>query len=147
MRHFIQLSLLVTAALVFAGCSTPSHSSFQTVVIDPNGNFRLYVSNQSFAISPVDIKVFIDGKRVVDGSFEVGSQHTIEEFVLKLSPGQHKIVAESSKGQTKLEQVFEVGDKAWTALAYWYYPELTGGSGPCPRHFSLDVRKEPIYFF
>jgi len=146
MIRFIPLSLLATAALVFAGCSTPSHSSFETVVIDPNGNFRLYVSNQSFAISPVDIEVFLDGKRVVDGSFEVGSQHTIEVFVLKLSPGRHKIVAESSKGHAKLEQDFEVTAKTWAALDFWYYPKMVGGAGPCPRHFTLDVSQEPIYF-
>ena len=136
----------MTAALAFTGCSTTSHSSFETVVIDPNGNVRLYVSNQSFAISPVDIKVFIDGKRVVDGSFEVGSQHTIEEFVLKLSPRRHKIVAESKKGHANLEQDFAVNDKTWVALAFWYYPKMVGGAGPCPRDFTLDVSKEPMYF-
>ena len=146
MTRFIPLSLLATAALVFTGCSTPSHSSFESVIIDPNGNFRLYVSNQSFAISPVGIKVFIDGKRVVDGSFEVGSQHTIEEFVLKLSPGRHKIAAESSKGQAKLEQDFEVTDKTWAALAFWYYPKMVGGAGPCPRQFTFEVSKEPMIF-
>jgi hypothetical protein len=137
---------MAIAVWICAGCTTPSYSSFQTVVINPNGNVRLYVSNQSFAISPVDIKVFIDGRRVVDGSFEVGSQHTIEEFVLKLSLGRHKIVAESSKGHAKLEQDFEVNDKTWAALAFWYYPKMVGGAGPCPPQFSFDVSKEPMYF-
>jgi hypothetical protein len=140
MRHFIQLCLLATAALVFAGCSTPGRSSFETVIINPNGNVRLYVSNQSFAISPVDIKVLIDGKRVVNGSFEVGNQHTIEEFVLKLSPGRHKIVAKSSKGHAKLEQEFEINDKAWLALAYWFDSEVKEG------HFVFDVKDKQIYF-
>lgn len=120
--------------------------SSKSVVNDPDGNVHLYVSNQSFAISPVDIKMFIDGELVVNGSFEVGSQHTIQEFVLKLSPGRHKIVAESSKGHAKLEQTFEVDDKLWAALGYCFNPEAEGGVEPSPPHFVFDVRKEPIYF-
>lgn len=142
MKNFIQLSLFALVALAFTGCSTPSKS----IVNDPNGNFHLYVSNQSFAISPVDIKVFIDGKPVVNGSFNVGTHHTIITYVLKLSPGQHKIVAESLKGHAKLERTFEVHDKLWADLAYWYYPKPEGGAEPCPRQFTLDLRKEPIYF-
>jgi len=146
MRRFIHLSLLAVAVSLFAGCCTPSAVLSKSVAKDPNGNLHLYVSNQSFAISPIDIKVLIDGELVVDGLFEVGSQHSWQTFVLRLSPGRHKIVAKSSRCQAKLEQVFKVGDKAWTALDYWYYPVLTGGAGPCPRHFSFVVRDEPIMF-
>ena len=120
--------------------------SSKSVANDPNGNFHLYVSDQSFAISPVDIKVFIDGELVVNGVFNVGSQHSWQTFVLKLSPGRHEIVAESSKGHAKLEQTFEVGDKLWAALDYWFYPKPEGGVKPCPRHFSFYVRDEPIMF-
>ena len=131
---------MTIAVWMCAGCATPRYSSDQTIVIDPNGNVRLYVTNQSFAISPVDIKVFIDCKRVVDGAFDVGSQHTIEEFVLKLSPGRHRIVAESLRGNAKLEQEFEVSDKTWAALAYWFDSKVKEG------HFVFDVRDKPIYF-
>jgi hypothetical protein len=148
MKRFIQLSLLATAVSIFAGCSTPSVVPSKSFVNDPNGNFHLYVSNQSFAISPVDIKAFIDGELVANGLFAVGAnQDTYQEYVFKLSPGRHKIVAVSSKGHAKLEQTFEVNDKSWVALNYWYYPKAEGGVEPCPRHFSLLVSKEPIYFY
>jgi archaellum component FlaG (FlaF/FlaG flagellin family) len=140
MRRFIHLSLLAAAVSLFAGCSTPSAVPSKSVAKDPNGNLHLYVSNQSFAISPVDIKVLIDGELVVDGLFEVGSQHSWQTFVLRLSSGRHKIVVESSKGQAKLEQVFEVGDKAWAALTYWFDSKVKEG------HFVLDVKDKPIYF-
>lgn len=113
---------------------------------DPNGNFHLYISNQSFAVSLVDIKVFIDGKLVVNGSFEVGSQHNYQLFVLKLSSGRHKIVAESSKGHARLEQIFDVNDRPWATLTYWFYPKAEGGAKPCPPQFKFDLSKEPIYF-
>jgi hypothetical protein len=146
MRCFIHLSLLATAALIFAGCRTPSAVSTTSVVNDPNGNFHLYVSNQSFATSPVDIKVFIDGQLVVKGVFDVGSQHSWQESVLRISAGQHKLIAETSKGHSKLEQFFEVDDKGWAALAYCFYPKPTGGAEACPRHFSFSVKKKPIFF-
>jgi hypothetical protein len=145
--NFIGLSLLATVASTFAGCSMPVAAPSKSVVNDPNGNFHLYVSDQSFAISPVDIKVFIDGELVVNGPFEVGSQHNFQTFVLKLSPGQHEILAESSKGRAKLEQTFQIDDKLWIALAYWSSPKLEGGVESYSGHFSVDVKKEPIYFF
>jgi hypothetical protein len=122
MRRFIQLSLLAVAVPI-CGCSTPNVIPSKSVVNDPNGNFHLYVSDQSFAISPVDIKVFIDGEIVVTQVFDIGSQHNWQTFVLKLSPGRHKIVAESSKGDAKLEQIFEVNEKLWVVLDYWFYPK------------------------
>jgi hypothetical protein len=82
----------------------------------------------------------MDGELVVDGLFEVGSQHSWQTFVLRLSPGRHKIVVESSKGQAKLEQVFEGGDKAWAALTYWFDSKVKEG------HFVLDVKDKPLYF-
>jgi hypothetical protein len=147
MRRFNQLPLLVIAVSIFAGCSTPSSVTSKKVVNDPNGNFHLYVSDQSFNISPVDIKVFIDGDLVVNGSFDVGSQHNYRAFVLRLSPGGHKIVAESSEGHARLERTFEVNDKLWAALAYWSSKKSKGGVESYMGHFSVDVKKEPIYFF
>jgi hypothetical protein len=146
MRRFVQLSLIATAMSIVAGCSTPRTVQSQRITNDPNGNFHLYVSDQSFAISPVDVKVFIDDELVVKGNFEVGSQHSWQTFVLKLSSGQHKIVAQSSKGHAKLEQAFEVNDKSWAVLAYWFYPKPEGGVEPCPCHFTFVVKKEPIMF-
>jgi len=139
--------LAVIAALTPAGCSSPGVVASRKVVSDPNGNFHFYVTNQSFAISPVDIKVLIDGEMVVDGLFDVGSQHSEQEFVLRLPPGRHKIVAESKKGHARFEKTLEVDDKAWAALAYWFYPKPEGGAPACSPQFTLYVKKRPIYFF
>jgi hypothetical protein len=131
---------------IFTGCSTPGALPSRRVISDASGNFHFYISDQSFAISPIDVKVFIDGKLVATGDFEVGSQHSWHEYVLKLSAGHHKIVAESSKGHATLEQAFEVADKAWAVLGYWYYPNNSRGVESCPRQFSFIVKKEPILF-
>lgn len=145
-RRFIQISVLATAASILAGCSTPSAIPSKRVVNDTNGNFHLYVFNRSFTISPVDIKVFIDGKLVVKGNFDAGSQHSYQPFVLKLSPGRHKIVAESSNGYARLKQTFEVKDKLWASLVYSYNPKTEGGVQASPPRFYFDVKKKPMFF-
>jgi hypothetical protein len=54
------------------------------------GNFILYVSNQSFALDPVDIKVYIDGFLVVNRDFYVKGQHNWIRFQFQLGGGTHR---------------------------------------------------------
>ncbi|HEY4414214.1 MAG TPA: hypothetical protein VGO57_00870 [Verrucomicrobiae bacterium] len=131
---------------ILTGCGAQSVRPSANAVNNPNGNFHLYISNQSFAISPVDIKVFVDGDLIIKENFDVDSQHNWRAFNLKLSAGQHKIVVRSSKGSANLEQPFEVANESWAVLDYWFYPNYTRGVKPCPRHFSFEVRNEPVMF-
>ena len=75
MRSWPGLSLLLLAA---AACGIEAPHQLLPATDTPN--LTLYISNQSFAIDPVDIKVNIDGKPAVRGDFEVGSQHSWHEF-------------------------------------------------------------------
>lgn len=118
---------------------------------DQNGNFILYVSNQSGAVDPVDIKIFIDGEVAVEQDFHQAGGHNWQKFQFSLSQGNHAIYAMSIKGEAKLEKEFEIKDKHWVVVDYGYSPL----SKPCssnycgeltPRHFSFYMRDEPIYF-
>jgi hypothetical protein len=113
---------------------------------DENGNLTLYVSNQSFAISPVDITVHIDGKKAVDRKFDVGNQHIWIGYSFSLSKGEHKLVAVSKKGGARFEGQFEIKDEHWAVVNYWYYPDTTGGAGSTPRKFSFNIQDKPILF-
>ncbi|MBN2138082.1 MAG: hypothetical protein JW720_09760 [Sedimentisphaerales bacterium] len=117
-----------------------------TLPQDPNGNFILYVANQSFDEDPVDITVRIDDAKAVDSDFYVGNQHNWVKHQFALAPGRHKLNALSKKGKTALETEFEITDKHWAVIDYWYYPKLTGGAGPTPRHFSFLIQDTPIGF-
>jgi len=87
-------------------------------------NFILYVSNQSFAQTPVDITIHIDGKRVISSMFEVRNQHHRIKYRFKLTSGTHNLVAVSVKGEAKIERDFEIKDKKhWAEIDYWYSPE------------------------
>jgi hypothetical protein len=132
-----------------AGCNGASNdvnSAEDILEQDENGNLTLYVSNQSFAISPVDITIHIDGKKTVDRDFDVGSQHNWIGYSFSLSKGEHKLVAVSKKGGARFEGQFEIKDEHWAVIEYWYYPDTTGGAGPTPRKFSFNIQDKPMYF-
>ena len=118
----------------------------QTLPQDPNGNFVLYVSNQSFDEDPVDITVHIDGKKAVEADFHVGNQHSWIKHRFNLPPGRHRLAAKSRTGKASLDKVFDISDKHWAVIDYWYYPKLRGGSGPTPRKFSFLIQDSPIGF-
>jgi hypothetical protein len=137
---------LLPAAALLAGCADPELAPPDSELLDPSGQFTLYVSNQSFEISPVDIQVSIDGEVVVREYFEVGNQHSWKTFVLDLSGGTHRIDATSNKGGAELSEAFEVKGNHWAVIDYWYYPKVTGGAGPTPRQFTFMIQDEPIRF-
>ena len=112
--------------------------------IDPEGNIFLYVSNQSFVITPVDITAEIDGKVIVDEMFKVGNQHRWKRFRFKLSMGKHEITASSKNGNATLHKTFTVKGKQWAVLDYWYYPETNYNA--CPKHLTFEIFNEQIYF-
>ncbi|MCK9555939.1 hypothetical protein M0R36_09035 [bacterium] len=113
-------------------------------------NFILYISNQSFDVNPVDIKIYIDGKLVVNQDFDVTGnrvpQHNWQKFEFNLSIGSHRLFVSSKKGDATLEKEFEISKKHWAVVDYWYYPKVTGGAGPTPKSFSFHIQDEQIRF-
>ena len=103
-----KLILIVFVALLISGCSTGN-----------DNNFILYVSDQSFDISPVDMKIYVDGQLIIDDDFEVGNQHNWKKYEYKLGIGKHTIKAVSQKGDAVLEEDFFVLNKRWAVLDYW----------------------------
>ncbi len=118
----------------------------QSLAQDPNGNFILFVANQSFDEDPVDITVHIDGKKAIAADFYVENQHNWIRHQFNLSPGQHKLTVKSKKGEASLDKEFDITEKHWAVIDYWYYPEQRGGAGPTPRQFSFMIQDRPIGF-
>jgi len=142
------LLFLTLLTLLPAGCSktTDTKPAEDLLPQDPNGNLTLYVSNQSFAISPVDITIHIDGKKAVEGAFDVGDQHNWTGYTFRLSKGEHELVGVSERGGARITEQFQIEDEHWAVLDYWYYPKVTGGAGPTRRQFSFNIQDKPIYF-
>ncbi|MCL4847743.1 MAG: hypothetical protein KJ066_14485 [Acidobacteria bacterium] len=90
---------------------------------DPDGNVTLRVSNQSFAVNPVDIAIAIDGEPLVRAELDVAgeqpAQHNWQTFRYRLPEGRHSLVASSTRGRARLETNFEVKDEVVVAIAHW----------------------------
>jgi hypothetical protein len=127
--------VLILASLALAGCgktaadtggTTPGDvqnpAAENRLPEDPEGRFTLYVSNQSFDIPEVDIRIRIDGLVAVEETFAVEDQHNWVEFVFDLSEGTHVIEAVSQRGGAELVRRFAVTAKHWAVVDYWYYP-------------------------
>lgn len=135
--------------IALVGCSAPppagsADGPSSDPAPAPEGNFVLYVSNQSFDIESVDIVVEIDGVRVVDDVFAVESQHNWKQYVIDLAPGTHTLTARSAEGDATFEQSFEVTGDHWAVIDYWYVTEERGT--PTPRQFVFHIQDEPIGF-
>jgi hypothetical protein len=136
---------LAGICLLGAGCHAKL-APVDTKLLNPAGTFTLYVSNQSFAISPVDITVTIDGEVVVREYFDVGNQHGWKQFTLDLADGTHTLEVKSDRGAASLSKTFDVSGPRWAVIDYWYYPDSQHGAGPTPRSFSFEIQDTPIAF-
>jgi hypothetical protein len=135
-------TIIMAPLLIAAERGDPKLPVANSKLLNPHGNFGLAVSNQSFGISPVDVRVEIDGELVVSDYFRVGSQHTWAGFGLSLSKGKHRIHIWSEKGGVELAKEFEFKDHDLGVIEYWYYPE--SHYSPTPRHFSFRTQKGPL---
>lgn len=140
MRLLIAFTLLLAACVDGSSSGTPRQHLPRPV--DPT--FTLYVSNQSFDLSEVDIEIRIDGRLAVTGDFHVEGQHTWIPFDFELAPGPHELRAATRIGGVDLEQAFEMDARKWGVLSFWYYE--AGSPEPTPQQFSFQVLDEPPAF-
>jgi hypothetical protein len=104
------------------------------------GNFTLYVSNQSFERGNVDIRVLIDGRPAVAGDFAVEGQHNWIEYRFELADGLHSLHVESMRGEALLDKSFKVEGERWAVVDYWCCAEAGD-----PK-FTFLIRGQPIAF-
>jgi len=133
----------VLLLLVLIACGSPQPPRAVRPVV-AEGDFTLYVSNQSFAIDPVDIDVLLDGALAITGDFEVGSQHSWHEFRFQLGLGEHDLRAHSQRGQAELSRKVPISGRHWAVINYWYYPPTH--YDPTPRQFSFLLSDQPLSF-
>jgi hypothetical protein len=109
-------------------------------------NVTLLVSNQSFAVNPVEIEISLDGEVVVRDTFDVAGdhapQHNWREYGVRLEPGTHDLVATASDG-AEFATTFDVADDHTLAIAHW--AEEARGRGTEPKsYFTVESQPRPI---
>lgn len=102
---------------------------------------HLYVSNQSFDISPVGIDIWLQETHVITGGFHVEGQHNWILFELEVPVGNHVLRAESLEGSVVLNESIRVAAERWGVLDFWYYPE-----DPAHPMFTWSLHETPVAF-
>jgi hypothetical protein len=138
------MNRMACALVLAAGCSS-SPTPPEQHLPKQEDSFTLYVSNQSFELDPVDIRIELDGKLAVTGDFEVRTQHAITSFDLGLVPGPHQIrVSTKDVAGVVLDDLFDMDDRKYGIVMFWYYPD--GSTEPTPPHFSWTISDEQPLF-
>ena len=122
MKRWPALGLAVVIGGACGGGSEELDRPRDALPTTRDGNFVLYVSNQSFDAPRVDIRVAIDGRVAVDEEFDVEDQHNWVEFRFRLRKGDHTLTAASRAGEAKGTWTFTVTGRNWAIVEYWYYP-------------------------
>ncbi len=135
-------ALLVVSACTGTGGDGEFTEPHQRLPYIETGNLQLYVSNQSFDIDPVDIRVELDGDVAVVGDFLVEGQHSWHVFKFEVPEGSVRLDARTIVGEAELTQTFNVTTDRYAVLDYWYYP----GDPDHDRRFSLNLFDEPPLF-
>jgi len=128
--HYSQIAYLVAFG------PFPQNSS-------PIGNPVVWVTNQSYDKSPVDIRVSIDGFPKVVGVYYVGDQHLYSQYELHLPPGRHEMTVSSILGSATGSRTFHVTQsQLWIAIAYWFdkIPNSNQGVG----RFEIELSSGPL---
>jgi hypothetical protein len=106
--------------------------------------FTLLVSNQSSAVPQVDIQVRIDGRRVVDEAFALGSGHTVKRYEFQLSKGPHQLQATANRGAATYEGSIDIQATLWGALFFWRSPDEGRSASEQQPPFTFELRDTPI---
>ena len=149
-RHYALLALLCLLTSLL-GCgrrqdvssiqpsnTVASVAPAQQSLIDPTGDFVLYVQEETFAVSAIQI----DGQSIALQDFTRRIPHAnYLQYVLRLSPGPHVFSAQSVQAGTNVTQAFTVTGKHWASASLSFIPD---GGGR--KRFNFDVRDRPIGF-
>jgi hypothetical protein len=111
-----------------------------------SGALILYVSNQSFAINPVEIKVFIDGRKVIDDKFPIRYQRNWRKYPFELTKGTHHLRIESANGDAIWEETLDIARKQWGVINYWCQPKDAESLANAVKKITFELKNEPFYF-
>lgn len=137
------LLLFLILIIIFSCSENIKHPPIDNSLISENGNFTLYVSNQNLEVNRVDIQIKIDGKLVVSEFFKVGNRHR-KSFALSLPKGTHTLDVRSDQEDVNLTKQFEIKDKHWGVVNFWY--NLENHDPKTSKHFIFMIEDKPIYF-
>jgi hypothetical protein len=125
---------MILFVVFISSCSDESISIIPQV---ENGNFVLFVANQSLDLNPVDIIVHIDEKLAVNREFLCKDGSNEIEFQFQLENGTHKLYSYSKKGNISKDTSFTLPATPYSTIEFMYYPKY---------YEDKELRKLQIFF-
>ena len=141
MKTSYKVIFFLSIILILHGCIRSTAPKFSKEIEQPEANFILYVSNQSYDKPKIDISIIIDGKVLTTDTFRVKNQHFWKMYSLNLVTGKHLLKATADNGAYEIERDFKITEKHWAVLSFWFKNESTNSSG-----LSFDISDEPYGF-
>jgi hypothetical protein len=129
-RVLLPTAVIVVLGGLVAGCGSKqggSPAAASALKATSDGNFVLYVSDQSFALGQVDITVRIDGKVAVSDEFDVGNESNWSQYRFTLGRGVHHLTAITHQGHARIAGTFRIDKTLNGVVSYWYSPGNPGG--------------------
>jgi len=126
------VGLVISLLILLNSCS--EDNSFIPQV--ENGNFILFVSNQSTYIDPIDLKIKIDGKLALNQEFVTLEGHNHIKFQFQLKEGDHTFAVSSIIGNINKDTMFTLPTTPYSVVSFWYYPQSNGN----PEYREIYIR-------
>lgn len=143
---FLLVSCGPSAIPTPAASSTPmpGKTPLPSATAVPEGRLVLAVSNQSYDLKLVDIRVQLDGQELFCQDFYVGNQHNWEIAEVYVEPGEHHLQAVSLQGEVTFSRTVTIIGDRYASLDFWSGddPAATG-----PGRFSFIMVEEPFDLF
>ena len=108
------------------GCKENVSTLSPTLSQDENGNFILFVSNQSSEISLVDIRIYIDNELAVNQEFANKGGHNWIKYQFKLKDGNHTLYSTSTNGKARKDTTFTLPKTPYSIIDFWYHSASEG---------------------
>jgi len=142
MKYPVGLIILLLMILPFSCCISDNEKNETEFFLT-----HLYVSNQSFSDSLINISISIDEVEYFNKSCFVGDQHIWEYIEFNLSKGKHDFVAIELNSNTIGFTTFDIQNENWIVIDFWYYTESDfPHASPEPRHFTFDISSTEVGF-
>lgn len=131
-------------AIILCTCIGSTKPQFTQEIEEPNANFILYVSNQSFEKPNVDISITLDGKLLINDFFRVKNQHYWKIYSLNLSSDIHLLSVNADNGSYELEKEFKISNRHWAVISFWYTSKKDNDYQPSG--ITFEISNEPYGF-
>ena len=127
MRHY-KFMLFILMGLSISQCTDLGEPIISPV---DHGNFVLYVMMESLRINPVDVQVYIDGRRAVSKTFPWNNERPEYRFEFQIEEGKHTLRATSSYASGAQSIDFMRSSTPYAVVTFW--------SDPQPAFLTIDL--------